>query len=91
MKTKYIVMKDEHGKELLFTFPEMIAHNWMFEAVQNVREGVPQNWARPYRGSDCVAAGFMTKDGVCYGRSESLNIPSRPEIDTKLFLSGSFQ
>lgn len=91
MHTKYIVMKDEHGHELLFTFPETIAHNWMAHAVTDIREGVPANWTKPYRRAECIAAGFITADGVCWGKSESLGIASRTEADTLLWMRGSYK
>ena len=35
-------------------------------------------------GGNCIAAGFV-KDGVCYGRSDSLDIESRGELDEELY------
>lgn len=86
-KAKYITIKTPAGEELLFTFPDTVAHLWMFHGVQELKQGVPQNWCRPYRDSECVGAGFVM-DGTCYGRSESLNIDSRNQIDTKLLANG---
>jgi hypothetical protein len=34
-------------------------------------------------GMRAVSAGFVGKDGICHGRSETMNLDSRPE-DTKL-------
>lgn len=82
-KRKYIVV-DAGGHEMIFTFPDVVMHFWMLEAVRTLRQGVPDNWCRPYMGAVCVGAGFVTSDGVCFGRSESLKIDSRPALDTAL-------
>lgn len=82
MKTKYIVIRSEDGEELIFTFMDTIAHFEMFAAVKTIKQGIV-NWVRPYFDSECVGAGFV-QDGRCYGRSESLDIDSRGNVDTKL-------
>jgi hypothetical protein len=81
---KYIVIA-VGNEELMFVFPDTVAHKWMFEAAQGIRQGVPGSWSRPYIGSKCVAAGFVTDDGFCHGRSESLGIASRAGVDTEMF------
>lgn len=79
---KYIVMSLD-GKEEIFIFPRMVDHDRMAEACEAIRFGDSRNWARKYRNGECVSAGFV--DGMrCHGRSESLNLDSRPEIDTIL-------
>ena len=83
MNTKYIVIRTEAGVELLFTFPNEVAHVWFFQAVQTTKQGVPHNWLRPYSNAECVGAGFLM-DGKCFGKSESLNVASRPGFDTAL-------
>lgn len=82
-KTKYIVIASE-DKELIFTFPESIAHAHMFEAVRAVKQGLPQNWIRPHLEAKIISAGFVYPSGECHGHSETLGVKSRGEVDTKL-------
>ncbi len=78
---KYIVTKDEKGKEEMFTFPDSVHHNVMADAVSYLKNQTHDNWKRINR--DVVSAGFI-EGGVCVGKSESLGLSSRPE-DTELF------
>jgi hypothetical protein len=87
-KTKYIVIASE-GEELIFTFPESIAHVHMFEAVRTVKQGVPQNWNRPHWNAKIVSAGFVYPSGECHGHSETLGVKSRGQVDTKLLDIGN--
>jgi len=82
---KYIVF-DLDGFEYLCTFPNdpKFTHIDYAEAVQCMKVGHPNNWNREFRFADIVSAGFVSFDGKCYGRSESLGIDSRPE-DTELY------
>lgn len=86
MQSKYIVIKTG-GEEMLFLFPAAIAHNHMFEAVTSAKQGPHQSWSRPYRLAEIVSAGFVL-NGRCHGRSESLDVSSRPDIDTHLLERG---
>lgn len=79
---KYIVMALA-DKEEIFVFPRTVDHDRMAEACEMIRFGDGRNWNRKYRDGECVAAGFID-GGKCHGRSESLNLASRPEIDTML-------
>jgi len=54
----------------------------MFEVVGRLRTETIGRWSRPRR--ELVSAGFISHEGVCYGRSESLNCESRPE-DTAIY------
>lgn len=88
MNAKYIVVKTDEGQELLFTFPAAISHLWMLEAVENMKQGVPSDWERPYRNVECVGAGFITPDGVCFGGSQLLDMVARHKNDTTLLKNG---
>lgn len=82
MNAKYIVIKS-HEQEFMFTFPELIMHSDMSKAMQTLMDSPPY-WPWPHDKSEIVSAGFVTPSGQCYGRSESLNVNSRPAEDTKL-------
>ncbi len=79
---KYIVMALA-DKEEIFVFPRSVDHDRMAEACEMIRFGSDRNWNRKYRDGECVSAGFID-NGVCHGRSESLDLSSRPELDTML-------
>jgi hypothetical protein len=79
---KYIVMS-LNGKEEIFVFPRTVDHDRMAEACEAIRFGGDRNWRREYRDGECVAAGFID-GGKCHGRSETLGLKSRGEVDTKL-------
>lgn len=87
---KYIVLKHKDGEEFLITFPNhpKMVHKHMVEAVKSIRVdcGFGQ-WNREFRESKVVSAGFVDSSGYCYGESMSLNIESRPDIDTELLKS----
>lgn len=82
---KYIVTKNENGKEELFTFPNHVHHDCMAEVLCYIKNQMYGNWEREYR--EPISAGFIDSKGNCYGISESLGLASRPEIDTALFRS----
>ena len=72
---KYVVMsavEDYGNRENIYVFP----HNVVHKTVSKRMNGTP------------VAAGFVgrNEDGMlfCTGRSESLRLKSRPQIDTML-------
>jgi len=83
---KYIVIAVE-GEELPFLFDERIVHSDMLESVRAMRVGRGQGWSRPYRGAACIAAGFITPRGHCFGESESIGVGSRGEVDDALINS----
>jgi len=81
---KYVVVSSEEQGEQLFVFPGNINHDSFAEVLSHIRVGEGRNWKRVFR--ETISAGFT--DGLkCYGRSESLNIGSRPE-DTELLKAG---
>jgi hypothetical protein len=79
---KYIVTKDESGKEEIFLFPNNVHHDAMAEVLNHIKNQTWGDWERVRRKP--IAAGFIEK-GECVGRSESLRLESRPIIDTALF------
>lgn len=80
---KYVCFEDRKtGKQTIVLFDRHINHVDMADAVTRVRLYDERNeW---YRGVYPVSAGFVHPDLTCYGRSESLQLNSRPEEDTKL-------
>jgi hypothetical protein len=81
MKMKYIVTTGEAGIEEIFLFLPTINHDTMAEAVSGIKNSTRGNWHRVHR--QAVSAGFVSREGVCYGRSESLGLSARPS-DTQL-------
>jgi hypothetical protein len=81
---KYIVVVLE-GKEKIFIFPKDVDHDRMYEAMEAIRFDTGfRDWSRKIRTEgEAVSAGFIT-DGRCHGRSETLGLDSRPEVDTAL-------
>jgi len=79
---KYIVMKDEEGKEELFTFPCSVHHDAMAEVLGRIKNHTHGDWHRIFRQP--IAAGFISAGGQCYGKSETLKLSSRPEDSTLL-------
>lgn len=83
---KYVVVFSEEQGEQLFVFPKNINHDSFAEVLSYIKVGDFRNWERFFR--EPIAAGFT--DGVnCYGRSESLDLDSRPQ-DTELLRKGGF-
>lgn len=81
---KYVVTKDEEGKQELFMFPKSINHNDFADAVQRIKtyvNGNPRDWIRLKRTP--IAAGF-TDGKTCSGRSETLKLDSRGRLDEML-------
>jgi hypothetical protein len=80
---KYIVVGLD-GKEQIFVFPKTVDHDRMYEAMEVIRFGDSHNWERKLYDGKAISAGFIT-DGKCHGRSETLDLASRGDVDTKLF------
>lgn len=71
---KYIQFKSDWGEEVFVTFPDNIDHNIMAQAtaLASVR-------SKKSAMLTPVSAGFVYDlHGLPYGRSESLNLDSRP-------------
>lgn len=90
MLTKYIVIKSGED-ELIFTFPYCISHDKMFETICHVRQGLNARWTKPLIHATAISAGFVSNDGICHGKSESLKLSSRPGTDTMLLNIGQFK
>lgn len=83
-KMKYIVMNLDN-KEVPICFGSTLPHDYVAEAIRVVRMPEPGgSWSRRYRDAKCISAGFVDINLKCFGRSDSLWIDSRPEIDTEL-------
>lgn len=84
---KYIVANLE-GNDAIFVFPREINHDYMAEALEAIRFGYSHNWERKLHNAisdgKIISAGFVSPDGTCHGRSETLDLDSRGEIDTAL-------
>lgn len=78
---KYVVTKDENGKEELFMFPKSVNHDVFANAVSRLKDQSHGNWKRIDR--DVISAGF-TDGRSCLGRSETLNLDSRGRLDEML-------
>jgi hypothetical protein len=81
---KYITTQQQDDKEELFTFPKTIDHDAMAEILRHIKNRTHGQWERVYRKP--ISAGFVDQNWVCFGRSESLGLDSRPE-DTELLKS----
>lgn len=83
---KYLVAVID-GTELIFTFPRIVDHNRMAEALEAIRFGGDRMWDRKlHKGVESgtiISAGFID-NGVCHGKSETLNLKSRGDLDTSL-------
>lgn len=84
---KYIVVNSEECGEQMFIFPKNINHDRFAEILSNIRHGGDRNWERIYR--EPISAGFII-DGKCHGKSETLDLNSRPE-DTELYQRGGMK
>lgn len=80
---KYIRTQREDGMTELFVFPRTINHDHMEEVLQRLRVqgNHPLDWRREPR--EIVSAGFIDQNNTCYGRSETLDLESKPE-DTEI-------
>lgn len=86
---KYVCFEDRKtGKQTVVLFERHINHVDMYDVAARVKLYDKNNeW---YRGMSAISAGFVRPDMTCYGRSESLQLNSRPAEDTKL-LKGQFE
>lgn len=72
--------RDDKGVYFPFVFSGNIIHKTLHLATQMVEleNGGLNDW-------DLISAGFLMEDFACFGRSESLNLPSGVNIDTDIF------
>lgn len=73
---KYICTEDEEGKQEIFPFSRTIDHDCMARQIEQIRTSMFGNFDYIIRRP--ISAGFI-KGRKCYGRSETLNLDSRPE------------
>ena len=71
---KYVTFDGHHGEQIII-FPKIIQHSVM---ANNVKES-------SFGSMRPIAGGFIV-NGECVGRSESLRMDSRGDIDTALIL-----
>ena len=74
---KYVCFKDGEGREFIVTFPEQFVHLDVSNSIVRMRKDFERSMAR--YDLHPVSAGFVTRDGSCHGKSESLRLSSRPE------------
>jgi len=79
---KYIVTERE-GIEEMFVFPDTINHDCMAEVLNAIKNQRSGDWRRIRRTP--ISAGFISVDGECYGRSETLRLDSRGVTDSVLW------
>ena len=87
IEMKYVVVNSKEKGEQLFVFPTNVIHSEFAEVLSYMKEGDRHNWKRIFRQP--ISAGF-TDGSTCYGRSESLNLSSRKNLDTALLKAGGF-
>ncbi len=84
MEFKYVVVTCEETGEQMFMFPKSVDHDVFADILSYIKIG-GRNWKRSYR--EPVSAGF-TNGKTCYGRSETLHLNSRGDVDTALLNIG---
>jgi len=80
---KYIVTVRADNIEEMFVFPDTINHDCMAEVLNRIKDRTTGDWHRVHRTP--ISAGFITVEGECYGRSETLRLDSRGTTDTVMF------
>ncbi|MCK4621281.1 MAG: hypothetical protein KAT62_03600 [Desulfuromonadales bacterium] len=79
---KYICTEQEGGVQEIFIFPRTVNHDAMAEMLERIKDHTTGSWTRISRMP--ISAGFVTKDGICYGESITLNLESRHQVDADL-------
>ncbi len=89
MKKKYIVIGTLE-EEFMIVFPDTTTmfHSSVAESMEVLRKGGTCCGERAFDMPNIVAAGFIDSFDNCHGKSESLGISSRGDIDTKILESG---
>jgi hypothetical protein len=75
-------MKNEAEMEEIFLFPDWVNHNCMKEVLSRIKDQTHGNWTREFRMP--ISAGFVSHNLECHGKSETLGLESRGDIDTKI-------
>lgn len=85
---KYVVVKNEDTEtEEIYLFPRFVNHDDFADITSYIKMSTGRDWTRSYRIP--VSAGFVDASFQCSGRSETLDLDSRNDVDTKL-LQDSF-
>jgi len=81
---KYIcALNEETGKEEIFIFPKTVDHDAVEEVLSGIKNHTHgRDWKRIQR--TLISAGFVSRNMICYGRSFTLDLDSREEVDTEL-------
>jgi hypothetical protein len=80
---KYIKTKNPDNNKLeIFTFPKSVDHDAMAEMLGAIKNQTHGDWHRVRR--EPVSAGFISIDGTCYGKSETLGLAADPG-DTEIY------
>ncbi len=87
---KFIVFLTQlSGREEIVVFSRELTHADVAETVRRTKVyDKCYKWHRDALRP--VSAGFVNPNLTCYGKSESMNLPSRGDADTKL-LKASFR
>lgn len=86
---KYIAAK-LGNQEFIVTFPIFINHDYFWNAVKTTRFDIGlRDWERKLYEAEVIGAGFI-RDGKCYGRSETLGVDSRGDLDSSLITKNGF-
>jgi len=86
LNSKYIVLDDESGPLNMIIFPSNLNHKDVFNVFKSMNSN-----------NICLSAGFVhpisecNKEPYTYGRSQSLNLESNPEIDDILLQNLLFE
>lgn len=80
MRMKYVVVQRGDNPEEIFIFPKTIDHDAFAEVLSYIKVG-GRDWKR--ERAKPISAGF-TDGEECFGRSETLNLDSRPKLDSFL-------
>lgn len=73
---KYICTETLEGVQEIFTFPDTVDHDVMAESLMRMKKHTHGIWERVVR--EPISAGFVGGT-MCFGKSETLNLSSRPE------------
>ena len=69
------------GKEAMFVFPKEVDHHRFAEVLENIRY---LDYYTQDNDGKVVSAGFIC-DSICAGKSETLDLISRPALDCALY------
>jgi hypothetical protein len=86
---KYIAARLDN-QEFIVIFPTFMNHDYFWDAVKTTRFDIGvRDWERKLYKAELIGAGFI-RDGKCYGRSETLGVDSRGDLDSSLIKKNGF-